>query len=301
MDLVRGHGAGLAEFDRVIRQVRADQWDLPTPCAQWSVRQLVNHVVNEALWAPPLIGGKTIAEVGDSLDGDLLGEDPIGAWESARDQAERAGEIEDAETRLVDLSFGPTPAAEYLRQLTADYLVHAWDLATAIGVDDRMRADLVGPALEWFRPQAEAWREAGAVGHQVPICDDESAQSHLLGEYGRDAERSRARSAVNRFEAAFARRDLDAVMAAMTEDCVFESTAPPDGRRYVGQAEVRSAWAEFFASTPQFEFVEEERIVARERVISRWRYDWGDGHVRGVDVYRVEGTLVAEKFSYVKG
>jgi ketosteroid isomerase-like protein len=108
-------------------------------------------------------------------------------------------------------------------------------------------------------------------------------------------------AAVTRFGAAFDRHDLDGVMAAMTADCVFESTAPPDGGRHEGRNAVRAAWAEFFASSGAATFETEEQIVCGDRVIARWRYAWDDGHVRGVDVYRVRDGLVAEKLSYVKG
>jgi ketosteroid isomerase-like protein len=110
-----------------------------------------------------------------------------------------------------------------------------------------------------------------------------------------------ALAAVARFGAAFDEHDLDAVMVAMTDDCVFESTAPPDGRRYEGRAAVRAAWAKFFATSGTAAFEAEEQITCGDRVIVRWRYAWGDGHVRGVDVFRVRDGLVAEKLSYVKG
>lgn len=108
-------------------------------------------------------------------------------------------------------------------------------------------------------------------------------------------------AAVARFDAAFGRRDIDAVMAAMTEDCVFESTAPPDGVRHEGQPALRAVWTEFFAASPGAVFETEEQIVCGDRVVARWRYTWDGGHVRGVDVFRVRDGLVAEKLSYVKG
>lgn len=107
--------------------------------------------------------------------------------------------------------------------------------------------------------------------------------------------------AVARFAAAFDRADIEAVMAAMTDDCVFESTTPPDGVRHVGAAAVRTAWEQFFAGTRAARFETEEQIVCGDRLIAQWRYVWADGHVRGIDVFRVRDGLVAEKLSYVKG
>ncbi len=112
---------------------------------------------------------------------------------------------------------------------------------------------------------------------------------------------------IQRFNAAFAHHDVDMIMAAMTEDCVFENTyPPPDGERYVGQAAVRAFWEQFFAASPQANFVFEDTFAANDRAVVRWRYQWVDpdgkrGHIRGVDVFRVQDGKVAEKLSYVKG
>jgi steroid delta-isomerase-like uncharacterized protein len=112
--------------------------------------------------------------------------------------------------------------------------------------------------------------------------------------------------AINRFNEAFNRRDVDAIMEAMTEDCVFENTAPPDGRRYTGQAAVRSVWEDFFNSTPGTMFEAEEMFTCGNRSVVRWTFHWTDqngqkGHIRGVDIFQVRDGKVAEKLSYVKG
>ncbi|MGZ8749261.1 MAG: nuclear transport factor 2 family protein [Pseudonocardia sp.] len=110
-----------------------------------------------------------------------------------------------------------------------------------------------------------------------------------------------AAAAVARFDRAFGAKDVDAVMAAMTPDCVFEDTSPPDGARHVGAAAVRAAWEALFAASPDAVFTTEEIFAAGDRVVARWRYDYGSGHVRGVDVFTVRDGLVAAKLSYVKG
>ena len=112
------------------------------------------------------------------------------------------------------------------------------------------------------------------------------------------------RATVDRFNDAFNRHDVDAVMAAMTDDCVFESTSPPDGDRIVGHEAMRAFWAQFFAASPSSRFDAEEVIVAGDRCIVRWVHVWaGDapGSVRGVDVITVRDGKVAEKLAYVKG
>jgi ketosteroid isomerase-like protein len=113
-------------------------------------------------------------------------------------------------------------------------------------------------------------------------------------------------AAVVAFTEAFARRDVDAVMATTAEDCVFESTSPPDGERHDGAAAVRSAWSAFFGATPSAAFETEESFAVGDRAVVRWVFRWsgtdaGPGHVRGVDLFRVRDGKIAEKLSYVKG
>lgn len=111
---------------------------------------------------------------------------------------------------------------------------------------------------------------------------------------------------VRAFNDAFNRHDIPAVMEAMTEDCVFDSTRPPpDGERFEGQASVRQFWEQFFERSPQARFETEEEFAAGDRCVVRWIYHWvkegKPGHIRGVDVFRVRDGKVAEKLSYVKG
>lgn len=107
---------------------------------------------------------------------------------------------------------------------------------------------------------------------------------------------------ISHFNEVFNAHDVDALMTLFTDDCIFENTAPfPDGTRYEGQAAVRTFWETFFAESPNAHFDTEDIFAAGDRCTVRWRYSWGDGHIRGVDVFRVRDGKVAEKLSYVKG
>jgi ketosteroid isomerase-like protein len=107
---------------------------------------------------------------------------------------------------------------------------------------------------------------------------------------------------VREFNEAFNNHDINAVMALMTEDCVFENTFPaPEGTRHLGASDVRRELGSFLASSPRAHFEEEELIACDDRCVVRWRYNWEDGYVRGVDVMRMRDGKVSEKFSYVKG
>ena len=90
-------------------------------------------------------------------------------------------------------------------------------------------------------------------------------------------------------------------MAAMTDDCVFEDTSPPDGGRHEGQAAVRAAWTDLFTANPDGVFTTEHAVISGDRATYQWSYDYGEGHVRGIDLFKVRDGKVAEKFSYVKG
>jgi len=106
---------------------------------------------------------------------------------------------------------------------------------------------------------------------------------------------------LDRFGQAWNDHDLDAALALCGDDCVFESTGPaPDGGRFAGKAALREAWGPIFAD-PASHFTVEDTFVAGDRVAQQWRYSWGSGSVRGVDLFRVVDGLVTEKFSYVKG
>jgi uncharacterized protein (TIGR02246 family) len=106
---------------------------------------------------------------------------------------------------------------------------------------------------------------------------------------------------VEQFGSAWTSHDLEASLSMLTDDCVFESTGPaPDGARHEGREAIRAAWQPIFDDAAT-RFQIEQSIVAGDRVVQLWRYDWAGGHVRGIDVFQVRGDLVTEKLSYVKG
>jgi uncharacterized protein (TIGR03086 family) len=290
--------------DRV-NAVGPDQWDDPTPCRDWTVRDLVNHVVGEDRWTVPLVEGQTIEDVGSSLDGDLLGDDPVRAALDAAMAATKVTAERLPEGGTVHLSYGEEQLSEYVYQLAADHLVHGWDLAVATGGDARLDPQLVSGVGGWFAGMEEMYRAGGAIGPRG--TSHGGPQGDLLAAFGRDSEWGPVHAGLARFSAAFGSGDVDAIMALMTDDCVFEATGPaPDGVRHEGADAVRAVWVDLFGSTPGAAFTEEESFVCGDRGLLRWRFDWaGDdgtpGHVRGADVLRFRDAKVCEKLSYVKG
>ena len=167
-----------------VAAVGPEQWSLPTPCEDWDVRTLVNHVVGEDAWTVPLMHGATIDEVGDRLDGDLLGDDPHRAARDAAAEATRAVGEELAPGGKVHLSYGDEDMTEYVAQLAADHLIHGWDLAVATGGDTALDDDLVEAVATWFAEREEMYRAAGVIAGRVEADGDPQAQ--LLARFGRD-------------------------------------------------------------------------------------------------------------------
>ena len=107
---------------------------------------------------------------------------------------------------------------------------------------------------------------------------------------------------VLQFNDAFNQHDVEGMMRLMSEDCVFENTDPaPDGTRYSGKEAVTRFWQDFFRESPQAHIDIEEIFGTGSHCIMRWTYTWGEGHVRGVDIFKVDDGFITEKLSYVKG
>jgi uncharacterized protein (TIGR03086 family) len=172
-------------FDRHVHSIAEDQWHDPTPCTDWDVRMLVNHVTVEQLWVPPLVQGSSVADVGDRFDGDQLGDDPVAGWEAAIPASLAAFDPEGALEATVSLSDGDKAVAEYCWEMTTDALVHSWDLARGIGADEILDAELVGLVYERTLPVAEHLQETGLFAAPVPVPDDAPLQTKLLALFGR--------------------------------------------------------------------------------------------------------------------
>jgi uncharacterized protein (TIGR03086 family) len=174
-------------FDRHVHSIAGGQWHQPTPCTEWDVRMLVNHVTVEQLWAVPLLGGSTVAEVGGRFDGDQLGDDPVASWETAVRAASAAFDADGALEATVSLSAGDRAAAEYCWEMTTDALIHSWDLARGIGADETLDAELVDVVYEQTLPIAEHLQDTGLFAPPVPVPDDAPLQTQLLALFGRRA------------------------------------------------------------------------------------------------------------------
>ncbi|MEU6890815.1 TIGR03086 family metal-binding protein [Streptomyces sp. NPDC046557] len=186
--LLRQHAAALRLFGERVRVIADEQWGAPTPCTEWTVRDLVNHVTGEQLWVAPLVTeGRTVEDVGDAFSGDLLGDDPVVAWDRASVAAHSAFAAPGALDKTVKLSYGPARGSAYCSELTADCVVHAWDLSRAIGADDRMPDGLVEFSLKEVMPYADALAPSGMYAEPLEVPPGADAQTRLLALLGRRA------------------------------------------------------------------------------------------------------------------
>jgi uncharacterized protein (TIGR03086 family) len=179
------HAIAMDEFGLRVAMIADIKWSAPTPCSEWSVRDLVNHLVVEQLWVPPLLAGATVGEVGDRFDGDQLGDDPVGRWTEASAAAQRALAEPGALDRAVHLSYGTVSARRYCMEMTSDLAVHAWDLARGLGVDDRIDPVLMAEVYDYLAPMRAALAASGMFAPPVSVPDDADAQTRTLALTGR--------------------------------------------------------------------------------------------------------------------
>jgi uncharacterized protein (TIGR03086 family) len=175
-----------ASFTDRVDAVKPEQWD-DESLPGWTVADLVAHLVNEQLWAPPLLAGEPYdlieGRFPDDTD-DLLGDNPVVGWETAADGALAAFAADDALRRTVHLSRGPVPASVYIEEMASDLTVHSWDLAVATDGDTDLDGELVTAALVF----AERLPSDGIPGMFDPPLDVHPSappQVRLLARFGR--------------------------------------------------------------------------------------------------------------------
>ncbi|WP_216900142.1 TIGR03086 family metal-binding protein [Nocardia alni] len=131
------------EFARKLSAVRSEQWVRPTPCTEWNVRQLVNHVTRGNLNYVGLVQGGTRAEFLRLRDVDALGTDPVGAYTRSAQDCSEAFAQPGALRRILDYPLGRITGQQALAVRTTDNTIHTWDLARALDIDDTLDTNLI--------------------------------------------------------------------------------------------------------------------------------------------------------------
>ncbi|NOX31536.1 MAG: maleylpyruvate isomerase family mycothiol-dependent enzyme [Actinobacteria bacterium] len=179
-DWARLHRIANSEFDVRLRQILPEWWGASTPCAEWDIYDLVNHVVTESLWVPVLLAGHHPDSVG-GLDGDIIEGDPLDVWEDARSDAMTAVEAASSNAEVF-LSTGTTD-----RQRTVDMAVHSWDLGRALAGDEDLDPELVEGVAGFVWPIATRFAE-GSLQFEpsLPAESTDSKWNSVLRILGRD-------------------------------------------------------------------------------------------------------------------
>ena len=185
VDLPEVHARSLDHARRSMAGIGDDQWELVSDCDDWTVRELVNHVVTGNYWAAELGSGLTIEQVGDRLDGDVLGTDPLRAYDDSSLVAAAVFRAPGAMERPCAVSYGPVPGEVYCGHRFLDVLVHGWDVATSTGQDTTLDVDLVEACLAVIEPQIDMLVASGAFGTRLDVPEGSSSQTRLLGLLGR--------------------------------------------------------------------------------------------------------------------
>ncbi len=185
VDLPEVHARSLDHARRSMAGIGDDQWELVSDCDDWTVRELVNHVVTGNYWAAELGSGFTIEQVGDRLDGDVLGTDPLRAYDDSSLVAAAVFRAPGAMERPCAVSYGPVPGSVYCGHRFLDVLVHGWDVATSTGQDTALDPELVEACFEVIEPQMEMLRGSGMFGTPAEVPEGASRQTQLLAVLGR--------------------------------------------------------------------------------------------------------------------
>jgi uncharacterized protein (TIGR03086 family) len=178
MDILELHDRALDDTERLARGVRQDQMGLPTPCTEWDVRTLLDHLVGGNWRYVAVAEGKSGPPEGGPAPKDLLGDDPAGAYHRSADALKRAWREPGRLEQLVELPFGKMPGRAAVTTHLVETVTHGWDLARATGQEPAYDPAVVEAAsqaahaaLGGERPPELPFGPAVEVGADAPAVD----------------------------------------------------------------------------------------------------------------------------------
>ncbi|MBV9411170.1 MAG: TIGR03086 family protein [Acidimicrobiia bacterium] len=180
MDAVETLDRSRAEFRRVLGSVRREQWELPTPCEEWDVRELVNHVIGGNRRYEMLLHDASAADLLPTRSQDHVGGDAVASFDTTAAEAIAAFEEPGALERTVHHPAGDRSGLDLLWLRVAEWAVHAWDLARAIGADDRLNPELVDALLARLTDHGTGLEAGGYYAAAATPGANASPQARLL-------------------------------------------------------------------------------------------------------------------------
>lgn len=167
-----------------VRHIRSDHLPNATPCSEWDLRALLNHMVYELLWVPDLIRGKTVAEVGQIFEGDVLRTNYKTSWQHAADSALVAVHHAQPDA-VVHLSYADKPAKEYILEVGTDIFIHTWDLAQAFHATLLMDEPVAQVIYNELLPRKDELAKSTVYAPAVEVDEAAPLQEKLLALVGR--------------------------------------------------------------------------------------------------------------------
>ena len=187
MDTFAQLDAVIPPLGDLIRNTRPDQLDAPTPCAKFTVRDLLGHFVGNL---DAVAGGLRGAPMPDALPPrpEMLGDDPATVYDKVTSDLVAAAREPGAMDRVLHVPFGDVPAPVLLQFIAFDLIMHSWDLATATGQDYSPPDELVA-AADAFARQAVApeWRDGDTFAVEIEAPATATPLERLVAFSGRRA------------------------------------------------------------------------------------------------------------------
>ena len=167
-------------FTQRLHAVEAGQWEQATPCTAFTVRQLIEHVIDVQRMGPRLLGARGAIDT-------PLGSDLVSVWERVRAAALTSYEAEGALARSVETPLGQMSAEQFLAGAAiGDALIHTWDLARAIGAEETLPEAACALQLQGLKALPEDFlRQPGLFAAAIAPPAGADAQTQLLCYTGR--------------------------------------------------------------------------------------------------------------------
>lgn len=184
VDVQQHYVAALARFGEQLQQVADHEWDLPTPCSEWDVRQVAAHVILGEVQSTELITGTGSGDIGE-VDASIVGVSPITVWRGTALAAIDAARSIDPLNSSFAHPAGQLSGAQLLGWRISENLIHAWDLAQAIGRPAPISEELAEVCLEFWWPVAEKLMDTTDYAGVLEADPGAGAGSRLLALLGR--------------------------------------------------------------------------------------------------------------------